>query len=159
MFEHGAWYTGAISGVEYIKSEKKGTPGLQITVEVSDRGAITGVWWLTNSLVNNPDDKAASKVPQWEAAQIRCKQFGCTQDGLTHPQKWLEHIQKTLDGQQMSVLVEVNGYGDVSAATLCKPKVAGGNGGFTRATASASPFAARPANSDPFAVGDDDLPF
>ena len=158
MFEHGAWYTGSISGVEYIKSEKKGTPGLEITVEVSDRGKITGVWWLTNSLVNNPDDKAASKVPQWEAAQIRCKQFGCTEDGLGHQETWLLHIQKTFIGQQASVMAEVNQYGDTSAQVVCKPKV-GGGGGFARAAATAAPFAARPANSVPFAVGDDDLPF
>jgi hypothetical protein len=158
MFEHGAWYTGSISGVEYIKSEKMGSPGLEITVEVSDRGKITGVWWLTNSLVNNPDDKAASKVPQWEAAQIRCKQFGCTEDGLVQLETWLLHIQKTFIGQQASVMAEVNQYGDTSAQVVCKPKV-GGGGGFARASATASPFAARPANSDPFAVGDDDLPF
>jgi hypothetical protein len=159
MFEHGAWYTGAITAVDYIKSEKKGTPGLQITVEVSDRGSITGVWWLTGSLVNNPDDKAASKVPQWEAAQIRCKQFGCNQDGLVHPETWLLHIQTTLIGQQASVMADVNNYGDTSAQVVCKPKAGGGGGGFARASAAASPFAARPANSDPFAVSDEDLPF
>lgn len=158
MFEHGAWYTGAISAVDYIKSEKKGTPGLQITVDVSDRGTITGVWWLTGSLVNNPDDKAASKVPQWEAAQIRCKQFGCNEEGLVQLETWLQHIQSTLIGQQASVMAEVNQYGDTSAQVVCKPK-AGGGGSFARALATVSPFAARPSNWDPFAVGDDDVPF
>lgn len=157
MFENGQWYTGAITGVEYIKSPTKGTPGLQITVDVSDRGSITGVWWLTNAMVSDPNDKAR-KVPQWEAAQIRCKQFGCNQEGLVHPETWLLHIQKTLIGQQASVMAEVNNYGDTSAQVICKPK-AGGGGGFARASASASPFTARPANSDPFAVGDDDQPF
>ena len=156
-FEDGAWYTGTVSSVEYVKSEKKGTPGLQVTVDVSDRGAVTGVWWLTGSLVNHPEDKQR-KVPQWEAAQIRCKQFGCTEEGLKHPGTWLKHIQEVLGKQQMSVLVEVNHYGDVSAATMCKPK-AGGGGGFKAAPAAASPFAARLANSDPFAVSDDDVPF
>lgn len=156
MFENGQWYTGAITGVDYIKSPTKGTPGLQITVDVSDRGSITGVWWLTNAMVSDPNDKAR-KVPQWEAAQIRCKQFGCNQEGLVHPETWLLHIQKTLIGQQASVMAEVNNYGDTSAQVICKPK-AGGGGGFARASASASPFTARPANSDPFAVGDDDQP-
>ncbi len=158
MFEHGAWYTGGIVAVDYIKSEKKGTPGLQITVEVSDRGSITGVWWLTNSLVNNPDDKAASKVLQWEAAQIRCKQFGCNQAGLTEPQTWLDHIRQTLTGQQASVLAEVNNYGDTAAAIIARPK-SGGGSKFVVAQPAASPFAARPANADPFAVSEDDLPF
>ena len=147
-----------ITGVEYIKSQVKGTPGLQISVDVSDRGLITGVWWLTASLVNNPDDKAASKVPQWEAAQMRCKAFGCTQEGLVHPQTWLDHINNTLAGQQASVLAEVNGYGDVSASMIGKPK-AGGASKFVAVEGAASPFAARPANADPFAAGDDDLPF
>ena len=156
MFEHGAWYTGTIKAVDYIKSEKKGTPGLQITVDVSDRGLIAGVWWLTASMVNNPDDKSR-KVPQWEAAQIRCKQFGCDQEGLVHPETWLLHIQKTLIGKQASVMADVNNYGDTSAQVICKPK-AGGGGGFARAEAAMSPFAARPANSDPFEVSDD-VPF
>jgi hypothetical protein len=156
-FTHGDWYTGGITAVDYIKSHNKGTPGLQITVDVSDRGHISGVWWLTASMVNDPNDKTR-KVPQWEAAQIRCKQFGCTQDGLVHPETWLCHIQEVMIGQQASVMAEVNNYGDTSAQVICKPK-AGGGSSFARATAAASPFAARPANSDPFAVGDDDLPF
>lgn len=157
MFENGQWYTGAITGVEYIKSPTKGTPGLQITVDVSDRGTITGVWWLTNAMVNDPNDKAR-KVPQWEAAQIRCKQFGCTQTGLTEPQTWLDHIRQTLAGQQASVLAEVNNYGDTSAAIIARPK-SGGGSKFVAAQPAASPFAARPSNSDPFAVSEDDLPF
>ena len=157
MFEHGQWYTGTITGVEYIKSPTKGTPGLQITVDVSDRGTITGVWWLTNAMVSDPNDKAR-KVPQWEAAQIRCKQFGCTQTGLTEPQTWLDHIRQTLAGQQASVLAEVNNYGDTSAAIIARPK-SGGGSKFVVAQAAASPFAARPANADPFAVSEDDLPF
>lgn len=157
MFENGQWYTGAITGVEYIKSPTKGTPGLQITVDVSDRGTITGVWWLTNAMVSDPDDKAR-KCPQWEAAQKRCKQFGCTQTGLTEPQTWLYHIRQTLAGQQASVLAEVNNYGDTSAAIIARPK-SGGGSKFVAAEAAASPFAARPANADPFAVSEDDLPF
>lgn len=157
MFENGQWYTGAITGVEYIKSPTKGTPGLQITVDVSDRGTITGVWWLTNAMVSDPDDKAR-KCPQWEAAQKRCKQFGCTQTGLTEPQTWLDHIRQTLAGQQASVLAEVNNYGDTSAAIISRPK-SGGGSKFVAAEAAASPFAARPANADPFAVSEDDLPF
>lgn len=157
MFEHDQWYTGTITGVEYIKSPTKGTPGLQISVDVSDRGVIQGVWWLTNALVSAPGDKAR-KVPQWEAAQMRCKAFGCTQEGLVHPQTWLDHINNTLAGQQASVLAEVNSYGDTSASMIGKPK-AGGARKFVAVEAAASPFAARPANSDPFAVGDDDLTF
>lgn len=157
MFEDGQWYTGAIKGVEYIKSPTKGTPGLQITVDVSDRGTITGVWWLTKAMVNDPNDKAR-KVPQWEAAQIRCKQFGCTQAGLTEPQTWLDHIRQTLAGQQASVLAEVNNYGDTSAAIIARPK-SGGGSKFVAAQAAASPFAARPAVDDPFAVSDDDIPY
>jgi hypothetical protein len=157
MFDNGQWYTGTIFDVEYIKSPTKGTPGLQITVEVSDRGAISGVWWLTNALVSDPDDKAR-KCPQWEAAQKRCKQFGCTQEGLVHPQTWLGHIRATLHGQQASVLAEVNSYGDVSASMIGKPK-AGGGGKFVPATAAASPFSARPATDDQFAVSDEDIPY
>lgn len=157
MFENGQWYTGQIAGVEYIKSPTKGTPGLQITVDVSDRGAITGVWWLTNAMVSDPNDKAR-KVPQWEAAQIRCKQFGCTQAGLTETQTWLDHIRQTLAGQQASVLAEVNNYGDTSAAIIARPK-SGVGSKFVVAQAAASPFAARPANADPFAVSEDDLPY
>jgi len=157
MFEHDQWYTGTITDVEYVKSPTKGTPGLQISVQVSDRGIIQGVWWLTNALVSAPGDKGR-KVPQWEAAQMRCKQFGCTQEGLIHPETWLDHIRNTLNGQQASVLAEVNSYGDVSASIIGKPK-AGGAGKFVAAQASASPFAARPANADPFALPDDDLPF
>ena len=157
MFEHDQWYTGTITDVEYVKSPTKGTPGLQISVEVSDRGIIQGVWWLTNSLVSAPGDKTR-KVPQWEAAQMRCKQFGCTQEGLIHPETWLQHIRTTLHGEQASVLAEVNGYGDVSASMIGKPK-AGGGSKFVTVEAAASPFAARPAASDPFAVSDDDVPF
>jgi hypothetical protein len=157
MFEHDQWYTGTITGVEYIKSPTKGTPGLQISVDVSDRGIIQGVWWLTNAMVSAPGDKTR-KVPQWESAQMRCKQFGCTQEGLVHPETWLDHIRITLNGQQASVLAEVNGYGDVSASMIGKPKAGGGK--FVSVEAAASPFAARPvANSDPFAVSDDDIPY
>jgi hypothetical protein len=158
MFEHDQWYTGAITDVEYIESPVKGTKGLKLTVDVSDRGAIAGIWWLTSSMVTDPDDKSR-KCPQWEAAQKRCKQFGCTQDGLVHPQTWLQHIRTALHGQQASVLAEVNNYGDVSASMIGKPK-ASGSSKFVAAQAAASPFAARPvANSDPFAVSDDDIPY
>lgn len=157
MFEHDKWYTGTITGVEYIKSPTKGTPGLQISVDVSDRGIIQGVWWLTNAMVSAPGDKTR-KVPQWEAAQMRCKAFGCTQEGLVHQQTWLDHINNTLAGQQASVLAEVNSYGDVSASMIGKPK-AGGAGKFVTVEAAASPFAARPANADPFAVDSEDIPF
>ena len=157
MFEHDQWYTGTITGVEYIKSPTKGTPGLQISVDVSDRGIIQGVWWLTNAMVSAPGDKSR-KVPQWEAAQMRCKAFGCTQEGLVHPQTWLDHINNTLAGQQASVLAEVNSYGDVSASMIGKPK-AGGASKFVVVEAATSPFAARPVTSDPFAVDSDDIPF
>ena len=158
MFEHDQWYTGTITGVEFIKSPAKGTPGLQISVEVPDRGIIQGVWWLTDAMVNAPGNKSR-KVPQWEAAQMRCKQFGCTEEGMVHQQTWLDHINDTLVDQQASVLAEVNSYGDVSASMIGKPKAGGGGSKFVAVKAAASPFAARPAASDPFAVEDSDIPF
>lgn len=159
MFENGAWYQGDITSVDYIKSEKKGTPGLELTVEVSDRGPIVGQWWLTDSLVNDPQDKT-HKVPMWEAAKIRCKLFGCTEE-LLNGSDWIDHIRTTLIGQSAAVCAEVNSYGDVKAQFIGKPK--GGGGGasrYVKQDKAPSPFAARPArNADPFAVSDDDVPF
>lgn len=156
MFEHGQWYTGAITGVEYIKSEKKGTPGLEITVQVSDRGDIVGQWWLTDSLVNDPTDKN-HKVPMWEAARKRCLLFGCNEEAL-NGSDWIGHIRETLTTQQASVLADVNDYGDVKAAFIGKPKAGGKGSGFVKQAAAPSPFANR-LKSDPFGVSDDDVPF
>ncbi len=156
MFEDGAWYQGQIIGVDYIKSEKKGTPALELTVNVADHGLITGQWWLTDALVNNPTNKN-EKVPMWEAGRIRCVMFGCDADELNGAD-WIEHIRKTLIGQNAAVCAEVNNYGDVKAQFVGKPK--GNGGGFAKVASAPSPFAARPSlSADPFAVGDDDLPF
>ena len=154
-FNHGEWYQGAITGVDYIKSEKKGTPALELTVEVSDRGPIVGQWWLTDSMVSAPGDKNR-KVPRWEAARMRCKSFGCDDEGLVSAD-WVGHIRKKLVGQTAAVLAEINDYGDVKAAFIAKPK--GGGGGFVKQEAAPSPFAGRSAASDPFDAPDDDLPF
>ena len=156
MFENGQWYQGAIRAVDYIKSPTKGTPAIELTVEVSDRGEIKGQWWLTDALVGAPGDKNR-KVPMWEAARLRCKAYGCTDDGLTG-NGWIDHIRETLVGQDAAVLAEINDYGDVRAGFIGKPKGKAAGGGFVKQDAAPSPFAGRPVSAvDPFAV-DDDLP-
>lgn len=155
MFENGQWYQGSITAVDHIKSEKKGTPALELTVDVAGHGVIAGQWWLTDTLVSAPGDKNR-KVPMWEAARMRCKLFGCNDEELVKSD-WMEHIRKTLIGQAAAVMAEVNQYGDTKASFIGKPK--GNSGGFSKQDHAPSPFAGRQSSSDPFAVADDDVPF
>jgi hypothetical protein len=154
MFENGQWYQGTITGVDYVKSPTKGTPALEITVEVSDLGQIVGYWWLTESLVNHPADKT-KKVPMWEAARVRCLAYGCDEAAL-NGFDWVNHIGRTLVGQPAAVCAEVNEYGDVKASFIGKPK--GKGAGMVKQDTSASPFANRRA-SPSLGLSDDDLPW
>lgn len=149
MFEHEAWYQGEIVAVDLIRSEKKQTPALEVTVKVSDRGEIVGHWWLTNSMVSDPRDKTR-QVPQTEAAKIRCQQFGCEAVKLDSS-TWLEHIRETLVTQTAAVCAEVNDYGDTSAKIICKPK--GKAKGYKKQAAAPSPFGAMEVDQ----LGVDDL--
>lgn len=153
MFENGQWYQGTITGVDYVKSPTKGTPALEIAVDVPERGSILGYWWLTDSLVNHPADKAR-KVPMWEAARLRCLAYGCEEAALIRTD-WVNHIERTLMGQTAAVCAEVNQYGDTKASFVGKPK--GQGGGMVKQAPAASPFAGRPAVES--AVSDDDVPW
>jgi hypothetical protein len=155
-FENGQWYQGAVADVEYIKSEKKETPAIQLTVDVPDHGVIVGQWWLTDTLVKNPLNKN-EQVPQWQAALNRCLSYGCNEDAL-RAEGWIEHMRQTIIGQTAAVFAEVNSYGDVKAQFVGKPKGKGG-GGYAKQTASASPFADRTRAGSAWDAADDDVPF
>lgn len=153
-YENEQWYRCTIDAVDYIKSEKKGTPALELTCSNQEHGVIVGQWWLTDSLVSDPRDKN-HKVPQWQAAMTRCELFGCN-EGELRGEAWIEHIRQHLVGAEVGVCVEVNSYGDVKAKFIGKPKNSGGGGGYAKQDSAASPFNKPDA---PVGWSDDDTPF
>lgn len=123
------WTSATITGVQYILSPEKQTPGLEVTCQHEENGEIKGVWWMTNTM--------SGTMPMWKKVFERLLLLGCNEANLKAADTWVEHIQATIVGKTVSVIPETDKYG-TKAKFIGVSK--GGGTGFMSASGGASPF-------------------
>lgn len=117
-FINKEWTNCTCVSAQYIRSQNKNTPGLEMTLKNNAGEEITGVWWMTNTV-------GQSGNPGWKDVMDRLMSLGATEADLRDPAIWIKTMRDTVVGKAFSVLPEEDKYG-FKAAAITIPR--GGSG-------------------------------